>query len=266
MLPAAAKTLGALGFKAYTSGNFPTRFCVYLFDPKFGHLQAILEADALGRYRTGAASAVATRKLARANATTLGMIGTGGQARTQLECIAKVRKLSLVEVYSRTAEHRDAFAQDMRETLGLNVVAVESGEVAVKNKDIVVTVTNSREPVLKGAWLAPGTHVNLVGSNYLARVEADLDVFRRAALVSVDNKEQAKIEAGNFTAPIREGVFGWTDVRELPHVLVGRYPGREHDDDITVFNSLGLGIEDIALGVKVLELARDHGAGRIILD
>ncbi len=264
VLPAAVKTLGAIGFKAYTTGKFGARFHVTLFDPKTGELAALLEADHLGRVRTGAASGVATRKLARPDAATVGLFGTGGQARTQLEAVCAVRAINRVHVYGRDAAKRTAFAAEMADVCNTDVVPVESPEAAAHDLDIVCTATSSREPILKGEWLADGCHVNLVGSNYLAKAEADAEVFRRATLVTTDSKDQAKLEAGDFVAPIRDGVIGWGDVLEFSHVLAGRYPGRQSPADVTVFKSLGLGVEDVAVAAKVLELARARGVGRLL--
>ncbi len=262
VLPAAAKTLGALGFKAYTTGRFYPQFKIYLFDAKAGGLTAILDADHLGQVRTGAASGVATKKLARADASTVGMIGTGRQARTQLEAICKVRPIKNAKVYGRDEARRSAFATEMSDVCGVEVEPVATARDAVVNRDIVITATSSREPVLLGEWLSPGTHVNLMGSNYLASAEADVEVFRRAKLVTIDSKDQGRLEAGDFVAAMGEHIMSWPDVKEFAQVLVNRYPGRESADDITVFKSLGLGIQDIAVGVKVVERARAQGLGR----
>ncbi len=262
VLPAAAKTLGALGFKAYTTGRFYPQFKIYLFDAKAGGLTAILDADHLGQVRTGAASGVATKKLARADASTVGMIGTGRQARTQLEAICKVRSIQNAKVYGRDEARRSAFATEMSDVCGVEVEPVATARDAVVNRDIVITATSSREPVLLGEWLSPGTHVNLMGSNYLASAEADVEVFRRAKLVTIDSKDQGRLEAGDFVAAMGEHIMSWPDVKEFAQVLVNRYPGRESADDITVFKSLGLGIQDIAVGVKVVERARAQGLGR----
>jgi alanine dehydrogenase len=266
VLPAAAKTLGAVGFKAYTTPrDGPARFHVTLFDPKTGELAALMEADLLGQFRTGAASGVATKKLARPDAATAGCIGTGKQARTQVLAVCKVRPLKRVKVFGRDLDRRAAFAAQLSAETGVEVVPVDSAEEAVRGLDIVITATNSREPVLKGEWLAEGCHVNLVGSNFLARAEADVEVFRRAALVTADNQEQARLEAGDLVAPIKEHVLSWADVYDFGPLLVGKYPGRQSPADITVFKSLGLGIEDVAVAARVLDLARQQGVGRDIL-
>jgi alanine dehydrogenase len=153
----------------------------------------------------------------------------------------------------------------MSRECGVEVVPVTTPEEAAKGLDIVVTATSSREPVLRGAWVADGAHLNVIGSNFLAKAEVDADVFRRAALVTVDSKEQARMEAGDFTAALRDGVLQWSNVIEFAHVLTGRYPGRQSPTDVTVFKSLGLGVEDIAVAVKVVELARQRGIGHEFL-
>lgn len=265
VLPGAAKTLNAIGLKAYTTGRFDAKFQVFLFDPKAGGLSAILEADHLGAVRTGATSGVATRKLARKDAATVGIFGTGKQARTQLEAVCKVRAVKKVSVYSRDEAKRAAFAAEMRDRCGVEVVAVGTPEEAARGQDIVCTATSSREPVLRGEWLAEGTHVNLVGSNFLAKAEADVEVFRRASLIVADSKDQARIEAGDFVAALQERVFGWADVQELAHIVAGRVPGRQSPKDITVFKSLGLGLEDVATAAKVYQKAVEQKVGREIL-
>ena len=262
VLPAAAKTLGALGFKAYTTGRFTPQFKVYLFDAKTGGLSAILDADFLGQVRTGAASGIATKKLARTDASTVGLLGTGRQARTQLEAVCKVRAIKSARVFGRDEAKRTAFAAQMSTICGVDVEPVTTAREAVEERDIVIAATSSREPVLKGEWLAPGAHVNLMGSNFLTSAEADVEVFRRAKLITIDSKDQGRLEAGDFVAAMGEHVFAWPDVKEFAHVLVNRYPGRQASEEITLFKSLGLGIQDIAVGVKVVEQARARGLGR----
>ena len=265
VLPAAIKTLGAIGYKAYTTSKQGARFHVTLFDPKSGGMMAIVEADLLGQFRTGAATGIATKKLARADARTVGCLGTGKQARTQVLAVCKVRTIVRVKVHGRDAVRRSAFAAQLSVETGVEVVAVESAEEAVRGQDIVITATSAREPILKGEWIAEGCHVNLVGSNFLTKTETDVELFRRATLVAVDSKEQARLEAGDFVAALNEGVLKWSDVLEFAPLLVGRYPGRESPEAITVFKSLGLGIQDLALAIKLLDLARKQGIGREIL-
>ena len=265
VLPAAAKTMGVVGFKAYTTSKAGARFHVTLFDGRTGEMTAVLEADLLGQFRTGAASGVATKKLARADATTVGCIGTGKQARTQLLAVCKSSPIRKVRVYGRDADRRKAFADQLATETGVETEPVDRPEDAVKGVDVVITATSAREPVLRGEWLSAGQHLNLIGSNFLVKAEADVEVFRRATLVAADSKDQAKLEAGDFVAALDAGVIQWSDVYDFSLVFVGKYPGRENPADVTVFKSLGLGIEDIALGAKVVDLARQAGLGRAIL-
>ncbi len=262
VLPAAAKTLGALGYKAYTTTRHGAKFHVTLFDPKAGGITAILEADYLGQVRTGAASGIATKKLARPEASTVGLYGTGKQARTQILAVCKVRPISKIHVYSRDADRRKQFATEMSPLCGVEIVPVDTPEEAARNLDIVITATASREPVLLGDWVAEGSHLNVIGSNFLAKTEVDVNVFRRANLVTVDSKDQARLEAGDFVAAVREGVLSWANIVEFGQLHVGRYPGRQNPQQVTVFKSLGLGIEDVAVAVRIVELARKQNIGR----
>ena len=265
VLPASAKTFGAIGFKAYTVTKEVAQFRVYLHDGRTGALTAILEGDVLGQFRTGAASGVATRKLARADAATVGLYGTGKQARTQLLAICKVRPIRSVQVYGRDEARRRTFAEQLSAETGVEVRPVDRPEDAAVGRDIIITATTAREPVLRGEWVCEGTHLNLVGSNFLSKSESDVEVFRRATLVTVDSKDQAKQEAGDFVKPLEQGVLKWADVYDLAPVIVGRYPGRESPQDVTVFKSLGLGIEDVILAAKLVPLARERGLGRELL-
>ncbi len=264
-LSAAIKSMGMMGVKVYaTSRKGPTQFHLSLFDGKTGALLCLMQADYLGQMRTGAASGVATNLMARADASEVGVFGSGKQARTQLMAICKVRRVRQVHVYSHSDERRRQFAVEMSEKCQTEVVPTAHPERAAENKDIVVTATNSREPVLHGQWLAQGTHVNAIGSNYLTKAELDVEVFRRAATVVVDSKDQARLEAGDFQQPLEEGVLHWADVRELGQVVVGRYPGRRQPQEITLFKSLGIAVEDVATASRVYARARNEGVGRMI--
>lgn len=255
---------GALGLKSYAVTRQGRRFVSLLYSAETGDLLAMMEADTLGRLRTGAASAVATRYLARADAGTVGIIGTGGQARTQLEAIARVRPVALVQAYSRTPQRREAFAAEMVRVLGAEVVAVDSAEEAVAGADIVVTMTTAREPVLLGRWLRPGMHVNAAGANAADRRELDADAVARADRIVVDSREQALLEAGDLLVPVQEGRLSWQQVTELGAVVAGLVPGRQGDHEVTLFKSLGIALEDVALMHLVYLRAREAGRGEEI--
>jgi len=255
---------GVLGLKSYAVTRQGRRFFALLYSAETGDLLAMMEADTLGRLRTGAASAVATRYLARAEAGTVGIIGTGWQARTQLEAIARVRPVALVQAYSRTPQRREAFAAEMVQVLGAEVVAVDSAEEAVAGADIVVTMTTAREPVLLGRWLRPGIHVNAAGANAADRRELDAEAVVRADRIVVDSREQAMVESGDLQVPVREGRLSWERVAELGAVVAGDAPGRQGDQEVTLFKSLGIALEDVALMHLVYKRAKEAGRGEEI--
>jgi ornithine cyclodeaminase/alanine dehydrogenase-like protein (mu-crystallin family) len=262
VLPAAAKTLGYIGLKAYTTSKSGTRFHVTLYDGRTGEMVSVMQADYLGQMRTGAASGVATKHLSRKDSATLGVFGSGKQARTQLLAVSKVRKLSRAVVYSRSEEKRVAFAREMTEASGVEVIPAARPEDAARGLDIICTATTAREPVLLGAWLSPGQHLNIAGSNFLAKTEIDVEVVKRANLVVIDSKDQGRLEAGDLVAALDRHVLEWMDVAELGRVVAMRTPGRQSPEDITLFKSLGIGLEDVAVAAKVYQKAKDAGAGR----
>jgi alanine dehydrogenase len=260
-MSAAAKTLGFAGYKAYATSRKQSFFLCSLFDGKSGALVALLQADYLGQVRTGAASAVATQYMGRPDAAEVGIFGSGKQARTQLLGVSRVRKIRRAQVYSPNDEHRRAFAQDMSERCQIEVEPVPRPEMAAQDKDIVITATSSRDPVLNGHWLAEGTHINAIGSNFLVKAEIDSVGVRRCDSIVVDSKDQARLEAGDFVQPLEEGSIHWAAIHELGHVIVGRYTGRARSQDVTLFKSLGIAIEDLAVAARVYRKALDAGVG-----
>lgn len=264
VMSASAKTLGVMGYKAYATTRKGASFHVGLFDGRTGALTALIQADWLGQMRTGAASGVATKFMARPESQEVGCFGSGKQARTQLQAVCCVRKVRRAHVYSPSEDHRRLFAREMSELCQTEVIPVPRPEMAAHDKDIVITATASREPVLSGNWLAEGTHLNVVGSNFLTKAEIDGVTVRRAATIIVDSKDQARLEAGDFVPAQEEGSFHWTDVHELGQVIVGRFKGREHAQDITIFKSLGIALEDIAVAARVVAHAQEQGVGTVI--
>jgi alanine dehydrogenase len=264
ILSGAAKTLGIMGYKAYATTRKGGHFHVGLYDGKTGALLALIQADYLGQMRTGAASGVATQYMARHDAQEIGLFGTGKQARTQLLAVCKVRNVRHVHVYSPNDEHRRQFAKEMSELCQCDIDPVPRPELAAQDKDIVITATTSREPVLSGNWLAEGTHLNVIGSNFLGKAEVDAVAVRRCESIIVDSKDQARLEAGDFAQALEEGSIHWADVHELGQVIVGRFTGRAHPQDVTMFKSLGIALEDIAVAAKVYAKAIEAGAGKTI--
>jgi ornithine cyclodeaminase/alanine dehydrogenase-like protein (mu-crystallin family) len=252
---AADRELGVAGVKAYTAVAGRAFFAVLLFDAKSGELAAVLEADALGQRRTGAASGVAAKYLARPGARSLGVIGCGWQAEAQVDAIrAAVPTVESVVAYCRTPERLRAFCRTV------DAEPAEShGEAGAQ--DIVVTITTSRDPVLRGEWLREGALVCAAGANAPTKRELDNVVLERASFVCCDSKEDARIESGDLIEPVATGVLDWLEVHELQEVVAGELPGRQADQDIVVFKSNGLAAWDLALAAELVERARARGVG-----
>jgi ornithine cyclodeaminase/alanine dehydrogenase-like protein (mu-crystallin family) len=264
VMSASAKTLGVMGYKVYTTSRKGSHFQVGLFEGKTGTPLALLQADYLGQMRTGAATGVATQYMARPDAGEVGVFGSGKQARTQLQAVCRVRKIRRAQVYSPNEENRRRFAADMSRVCQTEVEPVPRPEMAAEDKDIIITATTSREPVLNGHWIAEGTHLNAIGSNFLAKAEIDAVSVRRCESIVVDSKDQARLEAGDFVQALEEGSIHWADVHELGQVIVGRYTGRAHPQDVTLFKSLGIAIEDVAVAARVYAKAQAAGVGRVV--
>ena len=264
LMAGASNPLGVLAYKVYGTSRQGANFHVGLFDGATGALRALIQADYLGQVRTGAASGVATQYLARPDAQEVGLFGSGKQARTQLIAVCKVRKVRRATVYSPNEERRTRFAQEMTEACQCDVVPVPRPELAALDKDIVITATTSRTPVLCGEWLSDGMHLNVIGSNFQAKAEVDVAAVRRCDGLVVDSIEQAKLEAGDFAEAIADGIIHWNDVRELGQVIAGRQTGRARPEDVTMFKSVGLALEDVAVVARVYAKAKDAGIGRMI--
>jgi ornithine cyclodeaminase/alanine dehydrogenase-like protein (mu-crystallin family) len=261
VMPGGYSARGYVGFKAYTSFRGQARFYVHLFDAANGDYLAILQADRLGQVRTGAASGVATKFLARNDADTAGVIGTGWQAESQLQAICAVRHFARVKCFSRDPERRLAFARQFSALLNVSVEPVESARDAVIDSDVVVAVTTAAQPVIMGEWLKPGAHVNAAGSNWATRREVDNAAVKRASAIYADSVEQAKLEAGDLMLAVAENVIGWHQVRELSSLVGGWDTGRVNAEDITLFKSCGIALEDVAVASFVYERAREFGVG-----
>ena len=247
--------LGLAGGKLYAAGGGRATFLVSLFDAESTELVAVLEADQLGRLRTGAASGVAARYLARDDARTLGVIGCGHQAETQVACVrAAVPSLEVVIAYCRTPERLEAFCERVGAQAGES-----HGEAGAQ--DVVVTITSSRDPVLRGEWLVPGALVVGAGANVPSRRELDNTVLERARFVCCDWREQARLESGDLIEPIEAGVLDWLEVHELHEVVAGEVAGRQSPEDIVVFKSNGLAAWDVAVAAIAVERARERGIG-----
>jgi alanine dehydrogenase len=255
VMSAVDAALRLAGVKSYAVSSTGVPFVVTLFDTETGELAAVIEADRLGQLRTGAASAVAAKYLTREGATSLGIIGCGWQAESQVRCIREaVPTIDRVVAYCRTEQSLQDFCSRLDAELG------ESHRDPAE-QDIVVTATTSKDPVLRGEWLRPGALVCAMGANDLRRRELDNAVLERASFVCCDSIEQSKLESGDLVEPIEQGILDWLEVHELQEVVAGEVQGRQSDDDIVVFKSNGLAAWDVAAGARTLELAREQGKG-----
>jgi ornithine cyclodeaminase/alanine dehydrogenase-like protein (mu-crystallin family) len=262
-MSAALPQRGLLGFKAYTADSRGVRFWVTLFDADSGRPLAVMEADWLGRMRTGAMSGLATRYLANPDAEVLGIMGAGTQALPQVLAIAAVRRLAEVRIFSRDPGRRAAFARTVQQAMprGTRVTEAQSPFDAVEPAQVITTITSAPEPVLVGSWLKPGQHLNVCGSNLPHRREVDAATVGRADLVVADDVEAARLEAGDLLLAETEGTLTWGRVGSLREVVGGGLV-RQRRSDVTLFKSVGLAIEDVATAAVVLEHAEARDAGQ----
>jgi ornithine cyclodeaminase/alanine dehydrogenase-like protein (mu-crystallin family) len=253
---------GFMGMKIYTVARGVARFVVPLFRSTTGEMVALIEADALGQLRTGAASGVATKYLANENARRACIIGTGYQARTQLEAVAAVRRLERIRAFGRDPERREEFCREMSERIGVSVEPANSGEEAVKGAEIIITATSAMKVVLEGGWLAAGMHINAMGANWPQKRELDAAAVGRAGKIVVDSIEQAKMEAGDLIQAFGEEQSRWNAVHELSEIVSGKVTGRNDAWQITLFKSNGIATWDLAAAVRVYEMATERGMGK----
>ena len=258
-MSAALHEQGVFGFKVYSIVGGEYRFFVLLYGMETGDLLAVIEASSLGRLRTGAASGVSAKYMAREDSAEIGILGSGFQADAQLEAICGVRPIERVRVFSRNPTNRSGFARRMSGMLGIEVRAVDTPREAVGAADILVTITNSPTPVFSGEWLRPGTHICAVGGANEYVTELDDATISRADIIAVDSIAQAKIECGELLMPTSRGVLLWEQVSELWQVVGGMKAGRRGADDITLFKSLGMAIWDVAAAKAVYDRYANGG-------
>jgi len=261
-MAAADYSAGFVAMKQYTYLRGRLQFLVPLYEMATGDLLAVIEADYMGQLRTGAASGVATKYLARENSRIAAIIGTGGQARTQLEAVAHVRKLASARVYGRDAAKREKFCQEMSARLGISVTPTGSSSEAVRGADIVSTATTSSQPVVFGADLSPAVHINAIGANHAHKRELDDEAVASADVIVVDSVEQSRQEAGDLILAFKGDEICWTGVRKLCDVVAGKVSGRTSDAEVTLFKSNGIASWDLAVAIKVYAAARERKLGR----
>jgi ornithine cyclodeaminase/alanine dehydrogenase-like protein (mu-crystallin family) len=253
---------GFIAMKQYTYVRGKLCFLVPLYEMATGDLLALIEADYMGQLRTGAASGVATKYLARKEACVAAIIGTGGQAKTQLEAVAAVRKLESARAYGRDAAKRETFCKEMSERLGIPVIPSASAGEAVRGADIVSTATTTSQPVLSGAELTRGSHINAIGANHAHKRELDDEAVASADVVVVDSVEQSRQEAGDLIMAFHGDEIRWTGVKKLSDVVAGKTSGRTSDAEVTLFKSNGIASWDLAVAMKVYAAARQKKLGR----
>jgi ornithine cyclodeaminase/alanine dehydrogenase-like protein (mu-crystallin family) len=247
------------GLKAYTVADGHLRMLVILFALD-GSLEAMIEADFMGAYRTGAATAVAVKALARPGPATVALIGTGWQANTQALALSRVIGIKELRVFSRDFERRSGFAKEQTDQLGVETIAAGNAELAVRGADIVITVTSSKSPVIEAEWVEPNALVVAAGSNWHNKAEIPADLVARAQTVVVDQLAAAQLESGDLIAAHDAGKFDWSRAVELGAVVAGKWQ-RQPGPGITLFESHGLALWDLAAGRLVVEAALERGLG-----
>ena len=253
---------GYAGLKIYTVAKGKARYIMPLFQVGTGDLMALIEADYLGQMRTGAATGVGTKFMARSDACVAGMIGTGLQARTHLEAICQARQFDEIRVFGLDPARREQFASEMSAKLSIRVTPVSSGEEAVRGADVVTTCTSSVTPVAEAKWFKRGVHINATGVNFAHKRELDADTVKLCDIVAVDSVEQTKIESGELIAAFGDDSAQWSRVSELADIVSGKVVGRTSPGQITLFKSNGIAIEDIGVAGRILEMAQKQGIGR----
>jgi len=250
------------GLKTYTSFRSGTRFTTMLYDSNNGDLLAMVQGPRIGQLRTGAVTGVGTKHMSRANSSTVGIIGAGFQSRGQIEGVCAVRDIASAKIFDVSEENAQKMADEMGDSLGVQTSVAGSAEEAVTDVDIIITMTTARTPVLLGDWLKEGQHINAAGSNHWIRQEVDDNVIRKADRIVADSIEDAKIESGDLLFPIERGRVMWSAIRELSDVVCGHIKGRESDQEITLFESQGVAITDVAAANFVYRKAIDAGMGQ----
>jgi len=252
---------GLLGVKTYTVVKGAYSFQVSLYDANTGELLLYTQANRLGQLRTGATTGVAVKHLANPEDATVGIIGTGGQAPTQLEALSKVRGIKKIKAYSRTQERREEFARRMTDTMGVEVSAVASNEDAVRDCDIVLCIAATMDPVVEGAWLKDGSTLIGAGPTTWRAREVDEAAITRAGKLIVDSTEQAAIEAGDLCSAVDKGIIQWSKVHELRHVVSGAVTGRDSKDQVVYAKIMGTGVADVAAAKLAYDSAKAAGLG-----
>lgn len=268
VMPAYLEDLGAAGVKIVNvhpdnprNHDLPSVMAmIVLLDPETGEPFSVFDGTEITDYRTGAAGAVAAEQLARDDSEEVGIIGTGAQARTQLRCLDQLFDLKKVKAYDKFEQSRNSFAEDMQKATGVDVEAVESPEIAVDDVDIVVTITPSTEPIIEEGWISDGTHVNAIGADAEGKQELEVGLLERSKIL-IDEWEQAS-HSGEISKAVSEGVISKEDIHgNIGEVITDRKPGRQSEDEVTIFDSTGLAVQDVSTAWTVYQKALESGKG-----
>ena len=252
---------GVLGVKTYTVVRGKYSFQVSLYNASDGTLLCYTQANRLGQLRTGATSAIACKYLSKDNASTVGIIGTGYQAPTQLEAISKVRNIKEIRAYSRNRSNLETFASTMSASLGINVVPAATNQAAVEGSDIVICMAATMEPVVNGDWASPGITVIGAGPTTWRAREVDDAVISKAAKIFVDSLDQAPYEAGDMASMVDRGLLQWSKLSELRHAVAGSIAGRDNDQQVIYAKMMGTGVADVAAAKLAYDRAKATGLG-----
>ena len=248
---------GVIGYKSYVAGSKGLSFHVLIYSLEDNQLLTMIEANRLGQLRTGAASGVATKYLCSKDSIDIGVYGSGFQAETQIEAISRVKNIKSCFVYSRSSEKREKFCEKMTEKLGFSIEPTDDPKECAIDKEVIVTVTTSSDPVLMGDWISLGTHINAAGSNQALKKEIDLNVIKKSDLIVVDDLNQAKTECGDL---IQAGEnFDWNNVILLEDIVSGKR--KKTNSTISLFESQGVALEDIAIGFRLFQKANKENVG-----
>ncbi|MBN1930492.1 MAG: ornithine cyclodeaminase family protein [Desulfobacterales bacterium] len=261
ILQGAVESHGVFGYKAYTSTKEGNRFLVYLYNCVRGNLEAIVEADYMGMLRTGATNGVAANWMSRKNAQVVGMFGAGRQADGQLEALCCVRKIKKAKIIDLKIDRLKEFCKKNEEKLGIEVIPCLEPEAVVRGSDIITTITTSSKPLFSHEWVEGGIHINAAGSNALIRTELEEKTIRNADIVAVDAKDVAVKECGDLLPLLEKGRIHWNQIKELGEIIVGKTLGRENDRQVTLFESHGMGIQDLIIAARVVAAAKEKGLG-----
>lgn len=261
VLPAAIPEMDALGLKSYTAFRTGIRFLVLLYSAKTGELKALMQAQRIGALRTGGVASVAIKHMARENSRQGALFGAGVMGGAMLEGMANARPFDSIRVFDLDAERLRTFCSEMTDKLSINITPAQTPDEAIAEADVVVTMTTSKDPVFDGKKLQPGTTVVAAGSNLLQKREVDSAVIRRSGRIVVEAIDQSQLEAGDLFIPVDAGHLHWNQVHELSDLVLGHVPGRTSDDEINLFKSVGLGLQDMAVAAQVYEAAVRSGAG-----